>query len=58
MKCSISECVEERTLYNVNYPLQQIGALKDAKWYCVYHIPKEATFIVGLHGDELKKAGR
>lgn len=57
MKCSVSNCVEERTLYNINFAKQEIA--KGPEWRCVYHLPPEITFVVGLRSEEdLKKAGR
>lgn len=53
------ECVEERALYNINYNLARITPGTKPEWRCVYHLPKETTFVVGCMGEEeLKKAGR
>lgn len=59
MKCSFMGCVEEKELYNIKFQAQQAGIAQEPEWRCVYHIPKNITFPVSLHGREnWKKADR
>lgn len=51
-KCSFEACVNKMPLFNVKANLRQID------WRCVYHIPKDLTFPMGLYNEEWITSGR